>query len=148
MNELLRQQTVEKGDFVAIKDGHGGTMEVEVMSVKPDYEKNSFLRFDYINHQETSPMRRTAWPSDMIRVLRKNPNPLPDPKAIRPYDNPIGGKPDGSVIIDGKVYVPQGKAEVSKDPAAIINPEASQTQVHDAVKSPSKPVGGRIKKSK
>lgn len=159
-NSFKQMQTVEKGDTVAIRSG-GVETSVEVVSVRPDYERpGHFLRFDYINHAEASPMRRTAWPSDMIRVVRKNQRPAPDPKETRAYDLKdskgeivIDGKAylphhtavAGCVIIDGKVFIPKGHVTASPSPEAIINPAAAAAQVHTAVAKPARPVQARIK---
>lgn len=135
-------QVLEKGDIVALKNGR----EVEVLTVKPDYEREgAVLRFDYIDRSEASPMRRTAYPSEINRVLRKNPRPAPDPKAQRPYDTPIA-EPTKVIIVNGEEFVPKGPGTASKDPGKIINP-AAQTQVHQAVTAPAKPVTSRIKKA-
>ncbi len=137
---------VEKGDTVAIKDGAGGTKSVTVMSVKPDYERpGHFLRFDYIDPNESSPMRRTAWPTEMVQIIRKNPNPSPDPKQPRGYDNPTSD-PQKVIVVDGREYI-QKSPTGQQSPASIINPEAGK-QVHLAVGSPAKPVQSRGKTDK
>lgn len=111
MNQIL-----EVHDIVALKDGR----EVEVLSIKPDYgQEGGFIRFDYLDRKEASPMRRTAYPSELIRILRKGNVPkAPDPKERRPYDL----KDDGAPL-----------------PVTIVN-EAANPQVHPAVRAPAKPV--------
>lgn len=111
--------TVEKGDIVALKDGR----RVEILSVRLDGE--SLLRFDYLDRMELSPMRRTAYPSELGSILRKSERPKVDPKVERTYDNPP---------------IPPTKVE-------IVNPLAGP-QVHPAVKAPAQPVLRRGKTDK
>lgn len=108
--------TVEKGDIVAMRDGR----RVEVLSVRLDGD--ALLRFDYIDRQEVSPMRRTAYPSEMGSILRKAERPPTDPKKVRVYDEPV---------------LPPTKVE-------IVNQDVGP-QVHPAVKAPAKPVLRRVK---
>lgn len=133
---------VEKGDTVALRDGRS----VTVMSVKPDYETGGFVRFDFIDPSEASPMRRTAYPSDLLQILRKNPTPMPDPKAVRSYDDPEAG-PQKVIIVDGQEYISRGPVKANTSPESIINPNAG-AQVHQAVKAPAKPVMRRGKTDK
>lgn len=133
---------VEKGDILALKGGK----TVEVLSVKPDYEReDSILRFDYIDRSELSPMRRTAYPSEIINILRKNQRPSPDPKSVRSYDNPVA-KPTKVIIVDGKEYIEKDNNAGSVSPSSVLTPGAG-TQVHSAVAAPAKPVISRIKKA-
>lgn len=133
---------LEKGDTVAIRDENGQTKQVTVLSVKIDYEKpGAFVRFDYINYNEPSPMRRTAYPKELMSIIKKNTVPKIDPLAQRPGDN---RPPQKAVIIDGKTYI-QKTPETTR--GVPLNPEASNTQVHKAVTAPAKPVQSRIKKS-
>ncbi len=138
---------IEKGDLVVIKDAQTGTTHtVEVLSVKPDYERpGNFARFDYINRAESSPIRRTAWPKELLNIVRKTAVKAMDPKAQRPSEM---NKPSASeeIIINGKRYVQKVDAK-SQDLDKVINPEAN-TQVHEAVKAPAKPVTSRITKAK
>lgn len=132
---------LEKGDTVAIRDENGQTKTVTVLSVKIDYEKpGSFVRFDYICYSEPSPMRRTAYPKELVSIIKKNTVPKIDPLAQRPGDMRT---PQKAVIIDGKTYVEKTQGITQGVP---IN-EAVNTQVHEAAKAPAKPVTSRIKKS-
>lgn len=116
------ESNLEKGDTVALRDGRS----VEVLKVLPDYEKpGGFIRFDYVDHSEASPMRRTAYPSELLRIVRKTVKKTLDPFAVRPNDDP---KP-------------------SPIPVSIVNQEAGP-QVHAAVKAPAKPVLKRGKTDK
>lgn len=111
---------VEKGDTVALKDGRS----VEVLKVLQDYDKpGQFVRFDYVDNNEPSPMRRTAWPSDLLRILRKCTKAKLDPKAERPNDNP----------------------KIPPTDVNIVNKEAAP-HVHPAVTKPAQPVLTRNKK--
>jgi len=115
MNQIL-----EVGDIVALKDGR----EVEVLSIKKDYStEGGFIRFDYLNRKEDSPMRRTAYPSDMVRIIRKNQiNKMPDPKERWPHD----------VKDDGKDPLP----------VTVVSQE-QKTQVHEPVPAPVKTKKGK-----
>lgn len=87
-------------------------------------------------------MRRTAYPKELLQILRKNTTPKLDPKAQRPGE--MGnGAPQKAVIIDGKTYVEKVPVIQGEVP---ITPGAG-TQVHEAVKAPAKPVTERIKKA-
>lgn len=134
---------LEKGDIVAIKDTTGATHQVTVLSVRPDYDHpGSFVRFDYINYNEASPMRRTAYPKELMQILKKTTSRPLDPKAPRPGDARAAAP--GRIQLNGKVYmeVPTGtEGEVP------LNPEGNK-QVHPAVTSPQKPVTSRITKGK
>lgn len=115
-------QNLEVHDVVALRDGR----EVEVLSIKPDYgTEGGFIRFDYLDRKEASPMRRTAYPSELLRILRKGQiNKAPDPKEQRTYDLKDQTPPP--------------------TPVTIIN-EGANPQVHPAVKAPAKPVTSRTK---
>lgn len=104
-------QTVEKGDIIALKDGR----EVEVLSVKTNGDE--MYRFDFLDRKEASPMRRTEYPSAILRVLRKGNIRNLDPKEPRPFDNPV---------------IPITKV-------VVVNEEANK-QVHPAVTKPAQPV--------
>jgi hypothetical protein len=134
---------LEKGDVVAIRNATGETRSVTVLSVKQDYDQpGAFLRFDYIDHAEPSPMRRTAYPKELVQILKKTTIPKLDPKAPRPGDSQT---PQKAVIIDGRTYVErssQGQGSVE----SVLVPSAGP-QVHKAVKAPPKPVQERIKKA-
>lgn len=108
---------LEVHDIVALRDGR----EVEVLSIKPDYGvEGGFIRFDYLDRKEASPMRRTAYPSELRCILRKSTAAkAPDPKVQRPYD-----------LKD---------QQPSPLPVTVVN-EAANPQVHKAVKAPAKPV--------
>lgn len=132
---------LEKGDVVAIRNSSGETKTVTVLQVKQDYERvGAFVRFDYIDHNEPSPMRRTAYPKELVQILKKNVMPKVDPKAERPIFN----TPQKAVIIDGKTYV----EKTSNHQATVPVTEGAGPQVHAAVKAPAKPVESRIKKAK
>ena len=132
---------LEKGDVVAIRNAAGETKQVTVLSVKPDYDQvGAFLRFDYIDHSEASPMRRTAYPKELLQILKKSPIKTLDPKAPRPGDM---RKPQKVVIIDGRTYVER----VTGEQGALPITEGVGPQVHQAVKAPAKPVQERIKKA-
>lgn len=134
---------LEKGDTVALRDENGATKTVTVLSVKQDYEKaGAFVRFDYINYGEPSPMRRTAYPKELLSIIRKNTAKTIDPKLPRPGDAPAGS-PIKAIVIDGKVYVEKTQGTQGEIP---INREA-KSQVHESVKAPAKPVTSRIRKS-
>lgn len=134
---------LEKGDTVVIRDENGQTKQVTVLSVKIDYERpGAFVRFDYINYNEPSPMRRTAYPKEMVSIIRKNAIPKIDPLAQRPGDQ---RGPQKAVVIDGKVYIEKTHVTTGDVP---INKEAGNTQVHEAVKAPAKPVTSRIRAAK
>lgn len=134
---------LEKGDTVVIRDENGQTKQVTVLSVKIDYENpGSFVRFDYINYNEPSPMRRTAYPKEMVSIIRKNTVQKIDPLTARPGDQRT---PQKAVVIDGKVYVEKTQGTNEGIP---LNTNVKNTQVHEAVKAPSKPVTSRIKSAK
>jgi hypothetical protein len=134
---------IEKGDIVVIKDPDGATKKVTVLAVKPDYEHpGAFIRFDYIDYGEASPMRRTAYPRELLSIVQKTASKALDPKAPRPGDSAPQG-PQKAIVIDGKVYVERTPPTQGSIP---VN-EAVTTQVHEAVKSPNKPVESRIKKA-
>ena len=126
---------LEKGDTVAIIDELGHTHTVTVLQVKPDPEHpTSFARFDYIDHQEPSPMRRTAWPKQLLRIIKKTEIKALDPKTQRQSDFRTAQK---AVIVDGRTYVeknPGDRQEVPLTPG-VPAPEA--------VASPAKPVLSR-----
>ena len=126
---------LEKGDTVAISDELGHTHTVTVLQVKPDPEHpTSFARFDYIDHQESSPMRRTAWPKQLLRIIKKTEIKALDPKTQRQSDFRTAQK---AVIVDGRTYVeknPGDRQEVPLTPG-VPAPEA--------VASPAKPVLSR-----
>lgn len=86
-------------------------------------------------------MRRTAYPKELVQILRKNTTPKMDPKAPHPGDNHKSSK---AVIIDGKIYVEKTAGEEGPVPLT----EGVGHQVHQAVKAPSKPVTTRIKQGK
>lgn len=79
----MNTQTIEKGDIVALKDGR----EVEVLSIKTDGDE--LRRFDYVDRKELSPMRKTEYPSAILRLLRKGVIRKIDPLAVLPHDNPV-----------------------------------------------------------
>ena len=126
---------LEKGDTVAIIDELGHTHTVTVLQVKPDPEHpTSFARFDYIDHQEPSPMRRTAWPKQLLRIIKKSEIKQLDPKAQRPSDFRTAEK---AVIVDGRTYVERKPGQEKPIPLTpgVLAPEA--------VASPAKPVLSR-----
>ena len=126
---------LEKGDTVAIIDELGHTHTVTVLQVKPDPEHpTSFARFDYIDHQEPSPMRRTAWPKQLLRIIKKTEIKAVDPKTQRQSDFRTAEK---AVVEDGRTYVerkPGYQADIPLTPG-VPTPEA--------VASPAKPVLSR-----
>lgn len=83
----MSPQVIEKGDIVALKTGG----EVEILSVKMDGDE--LRRFDYVDRRDASPMRKTAYPSEILRLLRKGVIRNPNPLAERPYDNTVTHKP-------------------------------------------------------
>lgn len=130
--------TLQKGDLVAIRDGQGGTKSVRVESVKPDYEHpGGFLRFDYNDNG----MRRTAWPKELLSILKKSVVPTLDPKQPRLGDNEAQSE-GKEIVIDGKRYI----EKPTSARASQVNADA-QTQVHPAAKAPAQPVMSRIKKA-
>lgn len=139
--------SIEKGDIIAIKISKDlEPVAVEILKVTPDYEKpGNIVRFDYINRSEASPFRRVGYPSEIIRLIRKNPNPAPDPKEPRPYDDKRPGGP-GVVTVNGKEYIEKDNTS-NKNPSSIVNPNVT-TQVHEAVTAPAKPVLRRGKTDK
>lgn len=98
MNQL------EKGDIVAIK---GRATEVEVQSVRKDGDH--IIRFDYLDRSEASPMRRTAYPSELISILRKNTRNVLPPKAVHPSDHKEFVQPV-VVVKKEEGYQPGGQA--------------------------------------
>lgn len=134
---------IEKGDTVVIKDVEGITRTVTVLSVKTDYERpGSFIRFDYINPFEASPMRRTAYPKELMSIVRKSSIKTMDPKSPRPGDG-TQQSPQKAIVIDGKVYVERNAQGTQAPP---LNHSADTKQVHPAVTAPAQPVTERIKK--
>ena len=134
---------IEKGDIVVIKDPDGATKKVTVLAVKPDYERpGMFIRFDYIDYGEATPMRRTAYPRELLSIVQKTATKALDPKAPRPGDAP-SNVPQKAIVIDGKVYIERTPPTSGSIP---VN-EAVTSQVHEAVKAPAKPVESRIKKA-
>ena len=129
---------LEKGDTVAIIDELGHTHTVTVLQVKPDPEHpTSFARFDYIDHQEPSPMRRTAWPKQLLRIIKKTEIKVLDPKVQRQSDFRT---PQKAVIIDGVTYAEKRPGDNVVIP---INQNVSASKV---VSSPPKPVTSRDNK--
>jgi hypothetical protein len=129
---------LEKGDTVAIIDDLGHTHTVTVLQVKPDPEHpTSFARFDYIDHQETSPMRRTAWPKQLLRIIKKNEIKSLDPKEQRPSDFRTAQK---AVIVDGRTYVEKTPGDRQQIP---LNPNVPAPV---AVAESPKPVLSRTNK--
>lgn len=98
---------IEKGDIIAIKI-NGVEKEVEVLSVKTNGDE--IYRFDYLDRKEVSPMRKTEYPSVIIRLLRKGTIRKIDPLTVRPFDNPV--------IPPTKVIVVE-EANVGVHPAAL-----------------------------
>lgn len=134
---------LEKGDKVVIRNDQGETHTVTVLSVKIDYERTgAFVRFDYINYAEASPMRRTAYPKELMSIISKAVVKKIDPKESRPGDTPTN-VPRQAIVMNGKVYVEKTTDTQGSIP---INQEI-KTQVHESVKAPAKPVMERIKKS-
>lgn len=131
----MMQMTIEKGDIIALKDGR----EVEVLSIRMDGDR--MLRFDYLDRREASPMRKTEYPSAIVRLLRKNARKPFDPKAQQAYDDPKN-KPQEVIVINGQEYAKTGKV-VPVGPE-IINQEAGP-QVHAAVKNKPTPITSRNK---
>lgn len=131
--------SIEKGDILAIKTNRDAEpIAVEVLRVTPDYEKpGNIVRFDYLNRSESSPIRRVGYPYEIVRLIRKNLNPLPDPKAVRPYDDPKVGGPR-EVTVNGKQYIEKDTMSHT-DPALVLTPGVG-AQVHEAVSAPAKPV--------
>ena len=129
---------LEKGDTVAIIDELGHTHTVTVLQVKPDPEHpTSFARFDYIDHQESSPMRRTAWPKQLLRIIKKSEIKQLDPKAQRPSDFRTAEK---AVIVDGRTYVERKPGQERPIP---LTPGV---EAPAAVAEPAKPVLSRTHK--
>lgn len=128
---------LEKGDTVAIIDELGHTHTVTVLQVKPDPEHpRSFARFDYIDHQEPSPMRRTAWPKQLLRIIKKSEIKVLDPKAQRSTDFRTAQK---AVIVDGRTYVEKNPGDRQQIP---LTPGVEASAV---VAEPAKPVLSRNK---
>ena len=126
---------LEKGDTVAIIDELGHTHTVTVLQVKPDPEHpTSFARFDYIDHQAASPMRRTAWPKQLLRIIKKTEIKAIDPKKQRQSDFRT---PQKSVIIDGVIYAERRPGDQGQIP---LN---TNVPAPEAVASPAKPVLSR-----
>ena len=126
---------LEKGDTVAIIDELGHTHTVTVLQVKPDPEHpTSFARFDYIDHQEPSPMRRTAWPKQLLRIIKKTEIKAIDPKTQRQSDFRT---PQKAVIIDGVTYAERRPGDQGQIP---LN---TNVPAPEAVASPAKPVLSR-----
>jgi hypothetical protein len=126
---------LEKGDTVAIIDELGHTHTVTVLQVKPDPEHpTSFARFDYIDHQEASPMRRTAWPKQLLRIIKKTEIKAIDPKTQRQSDFRT---PQKAVIIDGVTYAERRPGDQGPIP---LN---TNVPAPEAVASPAKPVLSR-----
>lgn len=133
---------LEKGDIVAIRNSTGETRQVTVLAVKVDYERaGAFVRFDYIDYNEPSPMRRTAYPKELLQILQKNTTPKLDPKSLREGDL---SRPQKAVIIDGKTYVEKNMNHQQEIPVTA----GVGSQVHESVKTPANPVTARIKKAK
>jgi hypothetical protein len=131
---------IEKGDTVVIRDTEGITHKVTVLSVKPDYERpGAFIRFDYINYGEASPMRRTAYPKELMSIVSKTQVHAPDPKAPRPGDGPAN-VPQSAVVLNGKVYVERPTGTAGSIPLTPGVP------VPEAIANGPKPVESRIKK--
>lgn len=78
---------IEKGDILALKGGQ----EVEVLSVKMD--GNDLRRFDYVDRGEESPMRRTEYPSAILRLIRKGTIKQIDPMKQYPHDQTLPKEP-------------------------------------------------------
>jgi len=128
---------LEKGDTVAIIDDLGHTHTVTVLQVKPDPEHpTSFARFDYIDQQEPSPMRRTAWPKQLLRIIKKTEIKTLDPKSQRTSDFRT---PQKAVIIDGRTYVEKNPHDNIQVPLTL------GVNAPEAVASPAKPVLTRNK---
>jgi hypothetical protein len=85
-------------------------------------------------------MRRTAYPKELLQILKKTTIPKLDPKAPRPGDARTPGK---AVIIDGRTYVERAPGEQGAIPVT----DGAGPQVHEAVKAPAKPVKERIKRA-
>lgn len=131
-------QVLERGDVVALKNG----IQAEVQSVRMDGER--LIRFDYINRSEASPMRRTAYPSELLQVLRKNPNKPPAPTTVRSadhkdhvqkvvvvkkeegYEVPDASKPAGAVTIEQAAPLTPG---VDVPAAVIARPKPVVTRI-------------------
>ena len=129
---------LEKGDTVAIIDELGHTHTVTVLQVKPDPEHpTSFARFDYIDHQESSPMRRTAWPKQLLRIIKKSEIKQLDPKAQRPSDLITA---QNALIVNGKTYV---ERKPGQQPSIPLTPGV---EAPAAVAEPAKPVLSRTHK--
>lgn len=108
---------IERGDILALKDGR----QVEVLTVRMEGEE--LRRFDYIDRSESSPMRKTAYPSEINTVIRKSiMKKPPEPLATRPHDNAMPGP----------------------IPVTVVNLEANK-YVHPAVLQPAQPVLSRGK---
>lgn len=105
---MIQETMIEKGDTIALKDGR----EVEVLSVKMD--GNELRRFDFLDRKEESPMRRTEYPSAILRLLRKGTLRKIDPKQEQPHDNPIAPPLKVEVVnkpIEAKPRVATGKVK-------------------------------------
>lgn len=131
----MSQATLDRGDVIALKNGQ----RVEVLSVKMD--GNTLLRFDYVDRSESSPMRRTEYPSAISAILQKVKNKTPDPKDERAYDNPKI-KPLEVVVVNGKEFIEKttGKQPTTDN----INHEAGKGG-HEAITDGPKPILTRVK---
>lgn len=133
-------QVLEKGDIVALKNGK----RVEIQSVRMDGDR--LIRFDYLDRTEASPMRRTAYPSELLQILIKHPKQSPDPKEVRHYDakeavqKVVVVKKEEGYSLDGQ---PQGDAQI--DEALPITSGLKTT--NEAVVTKAKPVVTRIKRA-
>jgi hypothetical protein len=103
---------VERGDTLVLKSG----VNVVVQSTK--YEGDTLIRFDYVNNAEDSPMRRTAWPSDIMTLLRKA------PKVQMPADSNV------------KKEMPLAAVEAPEHPAlkTLATPVKTETATETATK--------------
>lgn len=110
----MNNQTIEKGDIVALKDGR----EVEVLSVKKD--GNELRRFDYVDRATESPMRKTEYPSAILRLLRKGNLRKVDPLAVLPHDNPIIPPLPVRIVEDTDPFGVEDKA--NSTPATSVKP--------------------------
>lgn len=112
----MTQQVIEKGDIIALKDGR----EVEVLSIRMDGDR--MLRFDYLDRKEASPMRKTAYPSEIRSLLRKNTRTPFNPKAAQAYDNPTVKPIPVHIVDDPKLTpgVPVNNAAISDKPKPVL----------------------------
>lgn len=104
---------IERGDILALKDGR----QVEVLTVRMEGEE--LRRFDYIDRNEVSPMRKTAYPSEINTLIRKSvAKKAPGPLETRTHDNPVP-KPIPVTVVNHEAN-PEAHPAVSQAPAPVL----------------------------